>query len=83
MRFVDTNVLLYAISRDPAEQDKIMHSMLITDSGLTLMAADTPNSMDYTPGTNYSVSLSGEDVSSANVSIPSLLGSPSEMLPLK
>ena len=22
MRFVDTNVLLYAISRDPAEQDK-------------------------------------------------------------
>ena len=22
MRFIDTNVLLYAISRDPAEQDK-------------------------------------------------------------
>ncbi len=22
MRFVDTNILLYAISRDPAEQDK-------------------------------------------------------------
>jgi PhnB protein len=25
------------------------------------MASDTPNSMDYKPGTNYSVSLSGED----------------------
>ena len=22
MRFIDTNILLYAISRDPAEQDK-------------------------------------------------------------
>jgi PhnB protein len=48
-------------SDDPAEQDKIMHSMLVTDGGLTLMASDTPNSMEYTPGTNYSISLSGED----------------------
>jgi PhnB protein len=24
-----------------------------------LMASDTPNSLDYTPGSNYSVSLSG------------------------
>lgn len=48
-------------SQDPAEQDKVMHSMLTTDRGLVLMAADTPNSMDYSPGNNYSVSLSGED----------------------
>jgi PhnB protein len=48
-------------SEDPAEQEKIMHSMLTTDGGLALMASDTPNSMDYTPGSNYSVSLSGED----------------------
>ena len=47
-------------SEDPAEQGKIMHSMLSTKDGLTIMASDTPNSMDYTPGTNYSVSLSGE-----------------------
>lgn len=46
---------------DPQEQDKIMHSMLETPNGLTLMAADTPNSMDYTPGNNYSISLTGED----------------------
>jgi predicted nucleic acid-binding protein len=26
VRFVDTNVLLYAISRDPAEQDKAKHA---------------------------------------------------------
>ena len=46
---------------DPAEQDKIMHSMLVTENGLMLMGADTPNSMAYTPGDNYSISLSGED----------------------
>jgi len=51
----------YHASEDPAEQDKIMHGMLVTESGLTLMGADTPNSMSYTPGDNYSVSLSGED----------------------
>ncbi|WP_026536553.1 VOC family protein [Arthrobacter sp. H14] len=46
-------------SEDPAEQDKIMHSMLETDSGFTLMVADTPNGMDYNQGANISVSLSG------------------------
>ena len=51
----------FQASEDPAEQDKIMHGMLETDSGLVLMGADTPNSMDYTVGTNYSVSLSGTD----------------------
>jgi PhnB protein len=38
-----------------------MHSMLETPNGFTLMAADTPNSMDYTSGTNHSISLSGDD----------------------
>ena len=48
-------------SDDPDEQDKIMHAMLVTDSGLTLMASDTPKQMEYSQGNNYSVSLSGED----------------------
>jgi PhnB protein len=48
-------------SEDAAEQDKIMHGMLVSPSGLTLMGADVPNSMNYTPGDNFSVSLSGED----------------------
>ena len=48
-------------SEDPAEQDKIMHAELKTDSGFDLMGADTPNAMDYKPGNTYSVSLSGDD----------------------
>ena len=51
----------FQASEDPAEQGKIMHGMLVTKSGLTLMGADTPNSRKFTPGDNYSVSLSGED----------------------
>ena len=48
-------------SEDPAEQNKVMHAQLINSTGLTLMGADTPNSMEYNPGDNYSVSISGED----------------------
>lgn len=51
----------FQASDDPDEQEKIMHSMLVTPNGLVLMAADTPNRMPYTPGDNYSISLSGED----------------------
>ena len=51
----------FQASEDPDEKDKIMHSMLTAESGFVLMAADTPNSMEYKPGNNFSVSLSGED----------------------
>ncbi|MFE0817876.1 VOC family protein [Streptomyces sp. NPDC058794] len=46
---------------DSAYTDKIMHAMLETPGGFTLMASDTPPGMDHTPGTNFSVSLSGDD----------------------
>ncbi|WP_241386928.1 VOC family protein [Rhodococcus sp. CH91] len=49
------------VAEDPSEKDKVMHSMLTADPGFVLMASDTPNSMDYTPGTNFSLSLSGDD----------------------
>ena len=51
----------FQTSEDPAEPDKIMHGMLVTEGGLTLMGSDTPDRMSYTPGDNYSVSLSGDD----------------------
>jgi PhnB protein len=49
-------------SEDPAEQNKVMHSQLTSPNGLILMASDTPNSMDYTPGDSISVSLSGDAI---------------------
>jgi PhnB protein len=48
-------------SEDPAEAEKVMHSQLVTPGGMVLMAADTPNSMEYSPGGPISVSLSGSD----------------------
>jgi len=48
-------------SQDPAEDDLIMHADLVTENGITLMASDTPERMEYRPGTNISVSLSGEN----------------------
>lgn len=42
-----------------SEADKIMHGLLETDEGFTLMSSDTPSEMEYNPGTNIAISLSG------------------------
>jgi PhnB protein len=46
---------------DAPEADKIMHGMLETPNGFTLMGADTPPGMEHAPGNNFAVSLSGDD----------------------
>jgi PhnB protein len=48
-------------AQEAPEADKIMHGMLETDSGFTLMGSDTPPGTEYKPGNNISVSLSGDD----------------------
>ncbi len=48
-------------AQDSPGADKIMHGMLETSSGYTLMGADTPPGLEYSPGNNYGVSLSGDD----------------------
>ncbi|GAB3664557.1 VOC family protein [Actinocorallia lasiicapitis] len=40
--------------------DQIMHGMLETDLGFTLMGADVPPGMDVVFGSNIAVSLSGD-----------------------
>jgi PhnB protein len=50
----------FQASQDPSDDDLIMHSQLEAD-GIVFMAADTPSHMEYTPGSNFSMSLSGED----------------------
>ncbi|MGQ0479603.1 MAG: VOC family protein [Pseudonocardia sp.] len=46
---------------DAPQADQIMHGMLETDSGYTLMGSDTPPGMPHTPGNTVSISLSGDD----------------------
>ncbi|MFC7380784.1 VOC family protein [Sphaerisporangium rhizosphaerae] len=49
------------IAQHGGDPDQIMHAMLRTDSGFTLMASDTPPGMPHNPGDNISISLSGDD----------------------
>lgn len=72
----------YQVSEDPAEQSKIMHSMLTTPAGQVLMAADTPNSMDYTAPAGHALSISGDDEAELRNYWAALSGSGTELVAL-
>lgn len=48
-------------AQDPSEANLVMHADLEGDNGVHFMASDTPPRMEYKPGTNISMSLSGTD----------------------
>ncbi len=48
-------------SKDPSDDEKIMHADLRAANGLTLMVSDTPSHMEYHEGARISISLSGEN----------------------
>jgi PhnB protein len=48
-------------TQDSPIADQIMHGMLETRSGFTIMGGDTPPEMEHNPGNNITVSLSGDD----------------------
>jgi PhnB protein len=52
----------FQASKDPSEDDMIMHSELKAVNGILFMASDTPARMEYRPGTNFSMSLSGDNL---------------------
>jgi len=47
--------------KDPAIAKKVMHAMLETDNGFTLMASDLGPDMPHNAGDNITISLSGDD----------------------
>src|SRR3954447_4589092 len=44
-----------------AESNRIMHGMLTTEQGYTLMGADVPPGEEYRPSGAITISLSGDD----------------------
>jgi PhnB protein len=46
---------------DPAIADQVMHGQLETDAGYTLMGADNPPAVEFSPGNTVTISLSGDD----------------------
>jgi PhnB protein len=63
--------------------DKIMHGILETDKGFTIMGADTPPGMDRNPGDNITVSLSGDDAAELRGYWDKLSGSGKVITPLE
>jgi PhnB protein len=73
----------YQASQDPAEDDKVMHARLETEGGLLIMGADTPSSMEYSPGARISMSLSGEDEAELRGYWDKLRAGGTEVMPLE
>ncbi|MEV3936212.1 VOC family protein [Glycomyces sp. NPDC049804] len=58
----DLKVMTFGESGMPGPaSDKVMHAQLTSEAGYTIMASDTPPGMDYEPGRNISISISGDD----------------------
>jgi PhnB protein len=51
----------YHASQEPSEDNMVMHAVLEADNGIMFMASDTPHRNEYKPGTNYSMSLQGDN----------------------
>jgi len=72
----------FQAAEDPSEEDLVMHADLEGTGGIRFMAADTPKRMEYTPGTNISMSLSGEDEAQLTGYFDKLADGGSVMMPL-
>jgi PhnB protein len=71
-------------SSDEPFSDKIMHAMLETEKGFTLMASDAvPGMKDVTVGNNIVVSLSGEDAADLRGYWEKLSGTGTVSMPLE
>lgn len=50
----------YGLAQDPSDEDKIMHSMLEADNGISFMGSDVPSGMPQ-PQATTSLALSGDN----------------------
>jgi PhnB protein len=49
------------MSQVPSDDNRIMHGQLDTNNGMTLMGSDIMTGTEFTPGTNFTISLSGDN----------------------
>ena len=63
--------------------DKVMHGQLETTAGYTIMGADTPDEMPFTPGNTVTVSLSGDDTEELNGYWTALIDGGQVVMPLE
>jgi PhnB protein len=70
-------------STDPSEDSLVMHADLETSGGIRFMASDTPKRMEFQPGTNFSMSLSGDEESQLRSYFEKLSAGGSVTMPLE
>ena len=68
---------------DSPDADRIMHGMLETDAGYTIMGADVTSDMEYHPMAGFSVSLSGDDADALRGCWEKLSASGTATMPLQ
>jgi PhnB protein len=73
----------YHASTTPAEDDLIMHAELNAGASLTFFASDTPARMEYRPGANVSMSLTGEKEEELKESFKKLSAGGTVTMPLE
>jgi PhnB protein len=70
-------------AQDSPDADRIMHGMLETDAGYTIMGADVTSDMTYHPMAGFSVSLSGDDADALHSYWEKLAASGTTTMPLQ
>ena len=70
-------------AKDSPDADRIMHGMLETDAGYTIMAADVTREMEYHPVSGVSLSISGDDADTLHAYWEKLSGSGTTTMPLQ
>jgi PhnB protein len=48
-------------AQTPAEENLVMHSLLETENGFSIMAADVPDRMELSVGNNFNMMLGGDN----------------------
>jgi PhnB protein len=72
----------FGMPHDPSEADKVMHSMLEAENGITFMGSDTPSSMPYQDGARLSMALSGDNATELGGYFDKLAAGGKVMMPL-
>jgi PhnB protein len=70
-------------AKDSPDADRIMHGMLETDAGYTIMAADVSSEMEHHPVSGLSLSISGDDTDTLHGYWDQLSGSGTITMPLQ
>jgi PhnB protein len=70
-------------AKDSPDAERIMHGMLETDAGYTIMAADVTSDMEYHPMAGFSMSLSGDDADALRAYWDKLSASGTTTMPLQ